>query len=158
MKIVLALAAGLLLASCAVTPGPIGVPPAPTPSATPRYGEAFTLRGGQEVRFIASPPTMPAAELLVRFAEVVSDERCPARVTCAWANPPVIVLEAGFAGRPPRRFTIKGNYNINRVQFDGLAIEFIDLNPYPQQPDEFAKVKPLSTYVVTLRATGARVE
>ncbi|MEO6060632.1 MAG: hypothetical protein ABIQ99_01685 [Thermoflexales bacterium] len=40
----------------------------------------------------------------------------------------------GFAGRPPQRFTFKGNYNINRVQFDGLAIEFIDLNPYPQQP------------------------
>ncbi len=113
MKIALALVACLLLASCAVTLTPISVPPAPTPSATPRYGEAFTLRGGQEVRFTASPP---------------------------------------------QRYTIKGNYNVNRVQFDGLAIEFIDLNPYPQQPDEFAKVKPLSTYVVTLRATGARVE
>ena len=158
MRLVFVFAACLLLAGCAATPTPIGVPPAPTPSATPRYGEAFTLRGGQEVRFLASPPTAPAGELLVRFVEVLSDERCPAQVACAWAKPPVIALEAGFAGRPPRRYTIAYAYNVNRVQFDGLAIEFIDLNPYPQQPDEFARVKPLATYIVTLRVTGARVE
>ena len=88
----------------------------------------------------------------------MSAQRCAVRVTGPWAPPPDIVPEAGFAGHTLRLYTIKGNYNINRVQFDGLAIEFIDLNPYPQQPDEFAKVKTLSTYVVTLRATGARVE
>ena len=154
----LAIAMCMVLAGCATTPTPIGVPPVPTISASPRYGDAFTLRGGQEVRFTVTPPTAPAAELLVRFVEVVSDERCPARVTCAWANPPVIVLEAAFAGQPPKRYTIKGNYNINRVQFGGVAIEFIDLNPVPQQPEEFAKVKPLSTYTVTLRVSGARVE
>ncbi len=67
---------GLLLAALLVVPGLAGCT---TPAVTASLGEPFTLGPGQSA-------SIPGEDLTVRFAEVVSDSRCPAGVTCIWAG------------------------------------------------------------------------
>ena len=53
------------------------------------------IRGGESIQITARA----GLSFSLRFAAVISDERCPARVRCAWANPPVIALDASAPGK-----------------------------------------------------------
>ena len=97
--------------------------------------------------FVAvSAPGAPAIEL--RLARVVKDERCPARVLCAWAGPSVIEVEARSAGAGARlTLSSKGG---TAATFEGWRIALQYLDPQPLEPDEFEKLKPLEAYTARL--------
>lgn len=65
-----------------------------------RTGRAVHVKGGETLLIAASG----GRDFFLHFVAVISDERCPARVLCTWANPPVIALEAYAQGEPTRVF------------------------------------------------------
>jgi hypothetical protein len=108
------------------------------------------IKGGETAKV-----TTPGGAFVLRFVAVVSDERCPARVTCVWANPPVLALEASAPGQPALAFEVRsgGPGGARRGRYLGASIEYADLLPRPQEPGEFAKLKPLGAYTAALRIT-----
>lgn len=114
--------------------------------------QTVSIKGGEKVRVAVSGKP----DFFLRFAAVVSDERCPARVKCAWANPPVVAIEASAQGKPAQSFEISpgGPGGVRRGNYLGVMIEYVDLTPAPQEPGEFAKVRPLAIYTVVLKIGG----
>ena len=110
------------------------------------------IHGDETVR-IALPR---AAEFSLRFAAVVSDERCPVLVTCSWANPPVLTLEASAPGQPTQSFDVTpgGPGGARQGHYLGATIEFADLSPIAQVPDDFAKLKPLRVYTAVVKISA----
>ena len=115
-------------------------------------GNRVQIKGGQTVRVAAAGQP----EFSLRFVSVVSDERCPARVKCAWANPPVISLEASAPGQATQTLTIteNGPEGPKQGQYLGVTVDYADLIPVPQEIAEFSKLKPLDVYTVTLIIGG----
>ena len=108
---------------------------------------AVEIKGG-ESRLVETR----GSQIHLRFVSVVSDERCPALVTCSWANPPVIIVNATMAGNEPKDFQIAagGPKGVLQGSYSGNVIQFLDLSPMPQQPSDFSKVGPLENYTVRL--------
>ena len=117
-------------------------------------GNTVQIKGGETMRVTAPG----GATFFLSFVAVVSDERCPSRVTCAWANPPVIALEASAQGSAPRAFEVSAGGPGGKKQgsYLGATIDYIDLLPAPRQHTEFGKVRPLSVYTVILKIGAPR--
>jgi hypothetical protein len=117
-----------------------------------RNCRAVRLKGGETLRITA--PGGP--DFFLHFVAVVSDERCPARVTCAWANPPVIALAASAQGAPTRLFELSsgGPGGVRQANYLGASIKYGDLFPIPQESGEFAKLKPIEAYTAVVNIGG----
>lgn len=83
---------GMILALAAVAACGPGRLEGPSADLTPPLNEAFSLRVGQSATFLE-----PA--LVIRFAGVPVDSRCPIDVQCIWAGDAVARLE--FHVGPP---------------------------------------------------------
>ena len=104
-------------------------------------GQPFTLALGREA-------VLPEADLVLRFADVLEDSRCPTQVNCVWAGQARIlvgVIEQGeFAGvfemntNPPLK--------LEAFTYAEYEIRLTALNPYPEQP---APPIPLEDYEAT---------
>lgn len=107
------------------------------------------VSGGETLR-IAAPG---GVNFSLRLVAIVSDERCPARVTCAWANPPVITLEASAPGQTTQSFELSPDIRrkTRLATYLGASIEYVDLLPVPQDSSEFAKRKPLRAYTAVVK-------
>src|SRR3954471_1822389 len=92
-------------------------------------------------------------KISLRLLSIVSDERCAARVTCSWENPPVIVIEASAPSQSTKVFEIAEGGPKGRIQgtYAGITIQYADLTPVPEMPVDFSVLKPLTTYTVRLR-------
>jgi hypothetical protein len=95
--------------------------------------DAFTLAGGQE--------GLSASEkLLLRFADVLEDSRCPTQVECFWTGQARIAIAVQPEGSAPT--TIEFNTNpapgqtVKVADVGQYAIELQSLDPYPQTPDD----------------------
>ncbi|HZQ13173.1 MAG TPA: hypothetical protein VFB31_10230 [Pseudolabrys sp.] len=117
-------------------------------------GRTVKIKGGETVTFEAAS----GGRYALTFVAVVSDERCPARVTCVWANPPVIALEAVTQGRPKQAFQLSTSAHRapQQIEIEGASIRFVDLLPVPQMPREFSKLKPTGAYTAVLAIGGGR--
>jgi hypothetical protein len=117
-----------------------------------RTGSAVHIKGGEALR-VAAPG---GPEFFLRFAAVVSDERCPAHVLCACANPPVITLEASAPGHPTQQIELSPDIRRDTQQatYLGASIEYVDLLPIPQVPADFTKLKPHDAYTAVLNIGG----
>lgn len=108
------------------------------------------VRGGTQVRVTAQG----APDLSVAFVRVVSDERCPATVQCVWANPPVVTLAVStVSAREQVTLGQGGPTPPGEIAIEGWRIAFDDLEPSPQVPEEFSKLKPLTSYTLVLTVT-----
>jgi hypothetical protein len=125
-----AVAVSLLAAGCQVA------------SADPGLDRDFTLGGGQETSVDG---------LRVRFADVLEDSRCPARVACFWSGQARLTVVAQPEGAPPT--TVEFNTNpapgqsVSSGQVGDYTVTMRLLQPYPQTPED---VTPLEDYRITL--------
>lgn len=117
-------------------------------------GRMVHIKGGQSITLQAAS----GGHYVLTFVAVISDERCPARVTCVWANPPVIALEAVAQGRPKQAFRLSTAAHLapQQIEIDGASIRFVDLLPAPQTPREFSRLKPTDAYTAVLAIDGGR--
>ena len=92
-----------------------------------------------------------APTIALRLARVVKDDRCPARVLCAWAGPTIIEVEAR-SGAAAARLTLSSKGGV-AAHFQGWRFELRFVEPQPQEPEDFQKLKPLEAYRATLRAS-----
>ena len=123
-------AVGLLAAGC------------PVASADPGLDRDFTLGGGQEASVDG---------LRVRFADVLEDSRCPARVACFWSGQARLTVVAQTDDAPPT--TVEFNTNpapgrgVSSGQVGDYPVTMRSLAPYPQTPED---ATPLADYRLTL--------
>ena len=123
-------AVGLLAAGC------------PVASADPGLDRDFTLGGGQEASVDG---------LRVRFADVLEDSRCPARVACFWSGQARLTVVAQTEDAPPT--TVEFNTNpapsqdVSSVRVGDYTVTMRSLAPYPQTPED---ATPLVDYRLTL--------
>lgn len=102
----------------------------------------FTLGGGQEASVDG---------LHVRFADVLEDSRCPARVACFWTGQARLTVVAQADDDPPT--TVEFNTNpapgqgVSSGRVDEYTISMRSLEPYPQTPED---ATPLEDYRLTL--------
>jgi len=88
----------------------------------------------------------------VELVGVISDERCPAAVACVWAKAPAIEIYFE-AARKHGKFRLTMGAPAPQQLFGDWRVEFLWLEPRPQKPEEFAKLKPLGAYRAGLRIT-----
>lgn len=123
-------AVGLLAAGC------------PVASADPSLDRDFTLGGGQETSVDG---------LRVRFADVLEDSRCPARVACFWSGQARLTVVAQTDDAPPT--TVEFNTNpapgqgVSSGRVGDYTVTMRSLAPYPQTPED---ATPLADYRLTL--------
>jgi len=90
-------------------------------------GQEFTLYVGQTA-------TVAGENLEIRFAEVISDSRCPQGVTCIWAGEASCLTYVTITnlGTPPYKLVLvqPGSSDPATQDFDGHRISF-RLEPYP---------------------------
>lgn len=102
----------------------------------------FTLGGGQEASVDG---------LRVRFADVLEDSRCPARVACVWSGQARLTVVAQSETVPPT--TVEFNTNpapgqgVSTGQVGEYTVTMRSLEPSPQRPED---VTPLEDYRLTL--------
>lgn len=102
----------------------------------------FTLGGGQQASVDG---------LRVRFADVLEDSRCPARVACFWSGQARLTVVAQSEGDPPTTVEFNTNPAPSQGVSSGRAGEYTltmrSLEPYPQTPDD---ATPFEDYRLTL--------
>jgi hypothetical protein len=100
-----------------------GVPPA-------IIGTPFALPVSQSV-------PLEGADLIVRFAEVTADSRCPVEVTCVWAGVATVILALQRDDRPLGELTL--DTLGKTAEAEGLRFTLVELDPPPsvnvQNPD-----------------------
>jgi hypothetical protein len=92
-----------------------------------QVGESFILAPRQE-------RSIPAIDLVVRFAEVPADHRCPRDVTCVWEGDAEVVVIAVQAGeeRTFRLHTPRDVIGPTSTELDsGHRLELVRLEPEP---------------------------
>lgn len=105
----------------------------------------FTLGGGQEASVDG---------LRVRFADVLEDSRCPARVACFWSGQARLTVVAQPEGDPPTTVVFNTNPAPGQGVSSGTVGEYTvtmrALEPYPQTPED---ATPFEDYRLTLSVT-----
>lgn len=95
-------------------------------------GNEFSLRPDETILIAGTP-------LSLRFADVVTDSRCPSDVTCVWAGDASIRLEAFVDGSAVPPVELHTERSKTRVRSEGFEIELLALRPWPRsdlQPRE----------------------
>ncbi len=115
------LAALLLLAGCARSPGEI--------SASP--GQQFTLAPGQTASIAGEP-------LKIRFVEVVNDSRCPSGVTCIWEGQASCLVELTYQDSMTSLVLTQRGSGKAATDFKDYNLEF-EVQPYPEAGKTIAK-------------------
>ena len=94
-------------------------------STGPKLGETFDLGLHQQA-------TVGAAALVVRFDSVLNDSRCPLGMMCIAAGSATVrvTVTSAFASSP---VTLSTNPDSSTRQVQGVFLDLVALNPYPQQ-------------------------
>ncbi|MGW1739391.1 hypothetical protein ACWCPQ_11330 [Nocardia sp. NPDC001965] len=134
-----AILAGLLLVSTGC--GAAAEPPA-SPSLA-ELGVPFTLPVGAAAR-------LDDDRVIVSFAEVPDDSRCPAGTTCVWEGDATVVAEVTVEGHRSRPELHTSPRFTTEVVVDGYRIALVALRPSP--PGETV---PVGDYRADLLVTEA---
>jgi hypothetical protein len=94
-------------------------------------------------RFVLAPGEIAIVGdtgLQVRFDRVLGDSRCPADAICIQGGDAIVRVEL-FSGRRMQVYELHTG-SMQPVEHDGIAIELLELSPYPFssraiQPDEY---------------------
>lgn len=117
--------------SCAVLagllPGATGCGASAQPPSFPvlaELGETFTLSAGASAR-------LDDDRVIVSFAEVPADSRCPVGTACVWEGDATVVAEVTVGGRRSRPELHTGPRFATVAIVDGYRIELVALRPSP---------------------------
>ena len=106
--------------------------------------QEFSLHGGQEA-------TISAANLSLRFTDVMEDSRCPKQVECFWTGQARIGIVATQAQAEPTTLEFNTNpapgQTRQTVEVGDYTVVLKSLDPYPQTPDDATT---LADYSATL--------
>ncbi len=131
----LLLAAFLLALACASQPQVRGV----------AIGEQVTLRAAESI-------TVEPRNVVLQFAEVISDSRCPEDVTCVWEGDAEVSVRAVAADGTSSDLRLHTKDGGTQAAFAGLAVRLLTLEPRPR-----AGVSPLQgDYVLTIEIGATR--
>lgn len=133
VKVRLALACVVLLGvhvtAAAQTPRPVPVR-VPVASQAPRLGREFEVKVGRVV-------ALDGGRLMLRFARVASDSRCPVDVTCVWAGNAEVLLEVGGRlWRGKQTLTLNTNAAAQRAseaKFGRYTVRLVGLSAQPRR-------------------------
>lgn len=111
-----------------------------------RVGREFKVKAGRVV-------TLDGGKLLLRFARVAEDSRCPADVNCVWAGNAEVLVEAGAKGLRGWR-TLRLNTNASRerpgeASYQRYTVKLVGLTPQPRSTGK----TPAGQYTATLLVT-----
>ena len=107
-----------------------------------RLGEPFDLN-------IDQTATISGEGLEVRFADVVSDSRCPRGVQCVWEGVAVIRLSVERAPDPRATLTLRVPSPSSTGTYGKYSLSIMDVKPYPDANHPHRR----EDYVVTLIVT-----
>lgn len=111
------LSAMILFAACASTRAEI---------RSVGVGDTVTLRAAESV-------TVEPRNVVVQFAEVVSDSRCPADVTCVWEGDAEVSVRAVAADGRSSDLRLHTKEGAPRAEFAGLTVRLVNLDPKPRE-------------------------
>lgn len=131
IRSVLATATVAVMAACST------MPRGGTVQATP--GEPFRLALGETA-------TVAGTQVTVRFAEVVSDSRCPVGVQCVRAGDARVSFELRLGGANPQAVILATEgAEPRQAAYDAFDVHLVTLEPQPRTD------VPRPAYVATLR-------
>lgn len=113
-----AIALVLLLSACAAQQAPH--------AAGVAIGEQVTLRAGESV-------TVRPRNVVLQFAEVVSDSRCPVDVTCVWEGDAEVSVRAVASDGTSADLRLHTKGGTADPSFKGLTLRLVDLKPQPKE-------------------------
>lgn len=126
MKVLFVLAFPVLLAACAREPAGMngGQGGHDLEVGT---GQEFTLAVGQTAH-------VGGTEVLIHFAGVDEDSRCPSDVQCPWQGDGAVRLELSsrIAQFAPQPVVLHTGLDPREVSMLGVAVRLADLAPYPK--------------------------
>jgi hypothetical protein len=106
------------------------------PSATPIVTEAL-VAPGQPFTLGVGETAVLEGGLVMTFAAVVGDSRCPADVQCVWEGNAEIAIDTAQTGEPPARLILNTNPGFaTEAVYLSYVFELIALDPYPRTEAE----------------------
>jgi hypothetical protein len=94
-------------------------------------GQEFALSFGQSARIAGE-------NISIKFADVISDSRCPQGVTCIWAGEASCMIEITGSDAKFSKVLVQSGSGNNQADFQQYRITF-DLLPHPQAGKSTAK-------------------
>ncbi|HVR44170.1 MAG TPA: hypothetical protein VMS56_12085 [Thermoanaerobaculia bacterium] len=101
----------------------VGCSAAPAPLETVRRGETVTLGMGESGR-------LEPGGVILQFAAVIADSRCPVGVTCVWEGEAEVALRASSESGEAAELRLHTRGE-TAVRFAGHRIRLLELAPHP---------------------------
>lgn len=89
-------------------------------------GDRVTLRAAESV--VVEP-----RGVVLQFAEVVSDSRCPSDVTCVWEGDAEVSVRAVADDGASGDLRLHTKMEPRSAEFAGLVVRLVELRPFPKQ-------------------------
>ncbi|HEY0591115.1 MAG TPA: hypothetical protein VGF40_05075, partial [Thermoanaerobaculia bacterium] len=89
-------------------------------------GDQVTIRAGESV-------TVQPRNVVLQFAEVLSDSRCPVDVTCVWEGDAEVSIRAVASDGTSADLRLHTRGETSAPSFKGLTLRLIDLRPQPKE-------------------------
>lgn len=86
--------------------------------------QKIMLRSGQEKNILGS-------KLMIKFASVVEDSRCPVDKTCVWAGNAKVMIQLRKKGSGAKEFVLNSGIEPRTIQYRGYEIQLANLSPRP---------------------------
>ncbi len=114
----------------------------PLALASHPFAEPFTLNIGESIQ-------IGDDEVLVGFAEILSDSRCPVGVWCFWEGDAAADLWVQYPGEEPQGFVLHTHGGFDQCLEIGIHTVCLEqVDPYPVYPDPIDPDSYLVTMVV----------
>jgi hypothetical protein len=87
-------------------------------------------------------------KVLIEFADVTEDSRCPVNVTCVWEGQATVALDISREGKSPRSVALTsraGHEELAVADIDGYSLRLVKVEP----PKTREKIE-LDEYIITL--------
>lgn len=118
--------------------------PEPDTELTMNLNEPFALPAGKSVQ-------VTGTDVVLTFAAVVEDSRCPTMVNCFWTGRAVVDVDVKVGDAAAQTITFDTNPAptelLDTITVDGYTIHLESLDPYPEHPDNPI---PFEAYTATL--------
>lgn len=95
-------------------------------AAAVAIGDQITLRAGESV-------TVQPRNVVLQFAEVLSDSRCPVEVTCVWEGDAEVSVRAVASDGTSADLRLHTRGGTPDPSFKGLTLHLVGLSPQPKE-------------------------
>ncbi len=95
--------------------------------------------------------SMEDEEIVIEFADVTEDSRCPVNVTCVWEGQVTVALNISRDGKEPGSYSLTsrtGHEKLASADIDAYSVRLLKVEP-PKTKDKIE----LAEYIITLRVS-----